>query len=260
MFRRWLALFGGIGRASYQLHFKTKIFTMGDTVSGQLEIQGGSIPQTIDKITGQLKIRYRYSGVREWYTRHWKSSTVKCFPIQPQSLNIEPNQKQKLSFSFTCPEQLAISSKMTTYYIGVKIEQKGINPYIEEEVRLRPSGYLNVFLQGCKRLKMTHLHEGYTGAEVSNPKQFLYCLPPSIFRDRLQEVLFIFNPHDTEQGIHGTFRLFGHDDTIDTNASKIEAHEPFHLTPEQLKNVDTAAEQLKQLISRYAYDFPRRKN
>lgn len=250
----------GIGAARYGLHLKPKILTMGETASGQLEIHGGIVPQTIDKITGQLKIRYCYSTIRDRYRQDfWKTDTLYQFPILDQPLKIEPKQNRKLSFSFTCPEQLAISSKMTHYYIGAKIELAGLNPYVREEVRLRPSGYLQTFLQGCKRLKMNHVHEGYTGSKVAEPKQFLYCQPPRIFRDHLQEVLWIFDPHHTEQGIYGTFRLFGHDETSHSSFfAKIEAHEPFHLTPEQLTTPDIAAERIKQLIARHVHLYPRR--
>jgi hypothetical protein len=78
---------------------------------------------------------------------------------------------------------------MTEYFFRTELKiRNGINSGDLDPIQINPAGLLKNFLDGCRSMKMTWIHEGYTGSNTKSPKQYIYFLPPRVFRDRIDEV------------------------------------------------------------------------
>jgi sporulation-control protein len=260
MFEKFFASIG-IGSTQVDLQLDQNKLTMGQTTSGSLHLLGGNVSQEMESLVVHLYVKYKYiHSKRRDYTNRF-SEIVTSIPIKQSNFRIEPRQEIHFPFSFDCPENLAVSSKMTEYYFCTELKiRNGKNSGDTDPIQISASGLMKHFLEGCKSLKMSWIHEGYTGSKAPEPKQFIYFLPPRIFRDRIQEILFEFNPHDTKQGIYGTYQIIKKGEGGESSLLKDflpNTNEHFHFSPNQLATIETATESIKRWIALQAVNLPR---
>lgn len=161
----------GYGSANVDLVLHGNSFTVGDTINGQLVIQGGNVKQKINKIDVDFQLSIFQDG------NEYKQS-IQTFPFH-QSFDIHPGEQRSFPFSYNLPTNLPISAATVQYYFITRLDiAGGVDSSDRDYITIEPPLPLQKVLAALNQLGFQEKHdsrefEGYAQefefAPVSGP-------------------------------------------------------------------------------------------
>ncbi|WP_338448744.1 sporulation protein [Niallia oryzisoli] len=129
LLRKTLSLLG-VGSAKIDLVLEKETYAPGEKVSGYFFLKGGTVDQTIKGIHCDLIM----------VDTDTEQETVVDTKTILTSKEIQANQEEKLSFTFTIPEDSERSKKNRYYYFKSKLVfQEGMESKDHDIIHLKPS-------------------------------------------------------------------------------------------------------------------------
>lgn len=190
MFQNLLAKFG-FGSAKVDLVLHQNTYMLGETVTGELTIQGGKIEQKINKID----VDFQLSILKDEQTYQQR---IQTFPFH-QSFNIQPGELRSFPFSYSLPLNLPISSSTVQFYFITRLDiASGLDSSDRDEITIEPPVPLQKVLTALNQLGFQEKHDS---REFEGHAQEFELAPISgPFYQRVKEVEFFAGVD--QEGVH----------------------------------------------------------
>ncbi|SDZ14114.1 sporulation protein [Thermoactinomyces sp. DSM 45892] len=179
MFKNLLAKFGH-GSAKVDLVLDKQSFTLGESVSGSLMIQGGEVEQKINRIDIDFVVSIRKDG-------HEYKQVIQTFPFH-HTFHIQPAERRTFPFSYTMPNNLLVSGTSVAYFFKTRLDiADGVDSSDRDFVHIDPPARLQQVIHAFQQLGF---HEKYDSRSFDGYMQEFEFAPTNYFRDKVQEVEF----------------------------------------------------------------------
>lgn len=236
MFKKMLAKLGK-GSAQIDLVLDQDAYALGDEMNGQIHIQGGSVPQKINKIEVDLNMSL-YVGEKVF------TQLIHRFEI-PESFDILPSEEKSYPFHFQIPYNLLISGNAVSYYFITHLDiDSGKDSSDRDHLMIHPHTRMeNIFTAlnqlGFIETKSSRNYDGYF--------QEFELIPTQLFKNEVEEIEL--NLITKDDGILlllevDCYSLLG----------ERETSREIWLDHELLDDVDALAEHLRQNIEEIIQD------
>ena len=180
MFKRVLAKLG-VGSAQVNLVLDKDEYRLGDTVEGQLLVEGGNVEQYIRKIDVDLVLEVQ---VKERLFSH----TVERASFH-DSFYVAPSEKKVLPFTFTLPHNLLISGNSVRYQFVTRLDiADGLDHSDRDPLRVLPPERLDNVLKALGRLGFREKHDSRSFDGYVQEFEFF---PTDFMRERIEELEFV---------------------------------------------------------------------
>lgn len=180
MFKRVLAKLG-VGSATVNLVLDKDEYTLGDTVEGQILVEGGTVEQRINKIDVDLVLSVR---VKEKVFSHTVDSASFHTPFL-----VAPSEKKVFPFTFSLPNNLLISGNTVWYDFVTRLDiADGVDHSDRDPVRILPPERLNRVLEALGRLGFREKHDSRSFDGYVQEFEFF---PTDFMRERIEELEFV---------------------------------------------------------------------
>lgn len=180
MFKKFMAKIG-IGSAKVNLVLHNDSCEMGQTVTGDLLIEGGSVEQKINRLDVDFMLSIR-TKEKEYVHR---AATI---PMSGAFV-IGASERKSLPFSFVLPQDMLVSAPSVAYYFTTHLDiadgvDSGDRDYIHVLMPHRLANVVDAFRSlGLMEKPNSRKFDGYT-------QQFEFA-PTTMWRGEVQEVEFI---------------------------------------------------------------------
>ena len=180
MFKRVLAKLG-VGSATVNLLLNRDEYTLGDTVEGQILVEGGTVEQHINKIDVDLVMSVR------------AKERVFSHPVETASFHtpfrVAPSEKKVLPFTFALPNNLPVSGNAVRYDFVTRLDiADGVDHSDRDPVRILPPERLNRVLRALGRLGFREKHDSRSFDGYVQEFEFF---PTDFMRERIEELEFV---------------------------------------------------------------------
>src|SRR5690606_5269833 len=180
MFKRVLAKLG-VGSGQVNLVLDKDEYRLGDTVEGQLLVEGGNVEQYIRKIAVDLVLEVQ---VKERLFSH----TVDRASFH-DSFYVAPSEKKVLPFTFTLPHKLLISGNSVRYQFVTRLDiADGLDHSDRDPLRVLPPERLDNVLKALGRLGFREKHDSRSFDGYVQEFEFF---PTDFMRERIEELEFV---------------------------------------------------------------------
>lgn len=202
MIKKFLASIG-VGNAKIDLILDQSQLTMGENVTGRIQVVGGDVEQKIDGLSVGFRVASRYSSGDQTVHVDEKMADI---TITQEKFVLQPGEHREYPFHFTCPTGIPVSSVTTGYYFQTSLEiDMGIDAKDRDYVTVLPNGLQKNFFEGFSRLGFSHYGEGYTGQRRGT--QILQFRPTTWLAGEYDEIVFMYQPAKTQSHVSGNFEL-----------------------------------------------------
>ncbi|WCN37948.1 sporulation protein [Aneurinibacillus uraniidurans] len=198
MFKKFLSKIG-IGGASVNLVLYHDTVRMGDTITGELIVQGGDVEQRMNGITVELHVKSRY------VYNDTTTSVDKCVATVQAATPFTLGVKETKTFPFECqiPKFIAMSSITTRYYFKTNLDiESALDSNDRDFLTILPSGLMRNFVEGLDLLGCKVRGEAFTGSV-----QILDLRTTHWLVGKLDELVFQFDPAASNQVMTGHFEI-----------------------------------------------------
>lgn len=180
MFKRVLAKLG-VGSAKVNLLLDKEEYTLGDTVEGELLVEGGTVEQYIQKIDVELVMEVQ---VKERVFSHIVETASFHTPF-----HVAPFENKVFPFTFTLPNNLPISGKTVRYHFVTRLDiADGIDHSDRDPLIILPPERLNNVLKALERLGF---REKRNSRSFDGYVQEFEFFPTDFMRERIEELEFV---------------------------------------------------------------------
>ncbi len=144
MFKKLMAKFG-VGAANVDLRLDQPAFRLGETMTGAIHVEGGSVEQRISDLSVLLMMKTYING--QEVTRPVESIPVlKGFIVQPK-----PYQ-QDIPFTYQIPATLAVSTPSLQYFLHTKLDvEMALDPTDLDYVQILPPKRIEKVIEALQR-------------------------------------------------------------------------------------------------------------
>src|SRR5690606_23078046 len=104
----------GYGSQKVDLVLNGNSFTLGDTINGELHIEGAKVKQKINKIDVDFFLSIFKDG-------HEYRQQIQNFPFH-HSFEIQPAERHSFPFTYALPMNLPISSSTVQFYFITRLD------------------------------------------------------------------------------------------------------------------------------------------
>ena len=181
----------GVGSATVDTILDRAHYVAGETMSGRIEITGGSVEQKIDKLIVNVCATY----IREADDNEYTDTAVVTQHIIPESFTIGEGEKKTLTFSFQLPEDTPVTFGKTRVWVQTDLDIKNaIDPNDKDYIEISPDSILSAVLDGMNQLGFNSRKEECKKASYHLRGKYPFiqefeCIPVSgSYRGRLDEV------------------------------------------------------------------------
>ncbi|SEN04156.1 sporulation protein [Lihuaxuella thermophila] len=180
VFKKFMAKLGK-GAAQVDLVLDQEEYTLGEQVSGELVIQGGTVPQEINGID----IDFMMSVHTE---KQEQTVLIHRFPF-PGSFQIQPGERKTLPFSYELPKNLLLSGYSVSYYFVTHLDIAGaVDSTDRDPVLIMPPQRLqNIFTA----LEQLGFREKYGSRSFDGYMQEFEFSPTSFLKEEAKELGFV---------------------------------------------------------------------
>ncbi|MED0680489.1 sporulation protein [Aneurinibacillus thermoaerophilus] len=171
----------GFGSARVDLVLRNSEFILGDTVEGELVIQGGAVEQYIKKIDVQfmMAIRTKQNEYRQ---------AIATIPFAC-NFNIGAEERKVFPFRYELPKDLLISSHTVAYYFVTNLDiAAGVDNQDRDYIRVNPPQRFQNIIAAFEQLGFREKHDS---RKFNGYAQEFEFFPTTFLRDRVKEVEFI---------------------------------------------------------------------
>lgn len=188
----------GIGSAQIDTLLEKNSYFPGEAISGVVQITGGSVDQTVDKI--YIKVMTEY--IKEVNDSKQRISyTISQFRVT-DSLQLKAQQKLEIPFSFTLPLEtpLTFSRQPVWLHTGLDISS-AVDPTDKDYIEVTPTPFASILFGAVEQLGFsfkhsTCEHDRRFGGGVPFVQEIEFY-PGGEFRGRLKELeLVLRNGHE----------------------------------------------------------------
>jgi sporulation-control protein len=203
MLNKILASFG-IGSAKVDARLTNNHVRMGEDLTGEIHIQGGSVEQSISQIYMYL-FTYYSRKVNDNETLH--KEVLASFRVS-DTLVISPGEKKILPFQLKVPYHTPISYNKQQVYLSTGLDiERAIDPKDLDPVIVQPDPLMEEVLRQMDQMGFRHSYESgkckhtrHIHRAVPFVQEFEFK-PQGTFRDRLDEIELIFDVHESGMDI-----------------------------------------------------------
>lgn len=180
----------GKGAASIQIALDQSQCRIGETISGQIQVTGGSVAQSIRKIDVALKLDMVVKD-------HPYTQSVHQI-IFDEPFQLEPGEEKNFPFSLEVPKHVLLSSSHIGYQLTAQLDiESGIDSVDRQPIEILPSVPLQNLFASLERLGFTETHgsrsyDGYL-------QEFEWA-PTDLFLGQIEEIEFYVVLE--EEGMH----------------------------------------------------------
>jgi sporulation-control protein len=180
MFRKFLSKLG-IGSANINLMLHHPHVRLGEAISGEFFIEGGTVEQHINKIDVELRLTLNQNG--QVYTK-----TVATIPVA-SAFVIQAGEKKVLPFTYELPKTLPVSRHGIRYTFVTRLDIAGGVDHLDEDaVQILPPLPLEKIFVAFEKLGF---REKATSGALKPYGQEFELFPTEQFREIVQEVEFV---------------------------------------------------------------------
>lgn len=187
MFRKVLASIG-IGAARVDLAIPKARFSAGETINGQLRIEGGMIDQRVDNIYLRLLLTssFKKGDHMQSVTREFASASVaEGFEAKAGS------RMQNLPISFKIPEDIPVSAYATRYFLVTGLDiASALDPKDTDEIEILPGTRQAVVMQAIEK-QLGFRRKPRTGEYNGRFQEFEYR-PANFMFGKLDELEVVY--------------------------------------------------------------------
>lgn len=186
----------GIGGAEVNTMILQPSVRIGENIEGVIDITGGSVEQSIDKVEVELKTEY-IKEVDDRKERH-VATIVKL--VVDKNISIAPNEKKQIPFTLRVPDHTPVSMNRKNVWIETELEiPLALDPEDRDYVEIKPSHTMEVVLDAMInvlgfRLREVECEAGYLKGSQGGFIQEFEFVPQSAFRGALDELEITFLP------------------------------------------------------------------
>jgi sporulation-control protein len=144
MFKKLMAKFG-VGAAAVDLRLDQPSFRLGESMTGSIHIEGGSVEQRISELSVLLMMKTYING--QEVTRPVEAIPVlKGFTVQPKPF------AQDIPFAYQIPAGLAVSTPSLQYFLHTKLDvEMALDPTDLDPVQILPPKRIEKVFEALKR-------------------------------------------------------------------------------------------------------------
>lgn len=171
----------GYGSAKVDLVLHGNTFTLGDTINGELNIEGGKVKQKINKIDVDFLLSIFKDG-NEY------SQRIQNFPFH-HSFEIQPAERRSFPFTYVLPTNLPISASTVQFYFITRLDiASGVDSSDRDYIIIEPPIPLQRVLAAFNQLGFQEKHDS---REFEGTLQEFELAPVSgPFSSQIREVEF----------------------------------------------------------------------
>jgi sporulation-control protein len=170
----------GQGGAKVDLALYQDHFSPGEEVKGELNVYGGTVEQSIDKIEVSLELEILD------HEHHYRQ-TVSRVPLNT-TFSIYPGEQKSFPFYFRLPNNLPVSGHTVSYFFETELDIIGGKDHKDRDpVTIHPPHELQCVLNALQNLGF---HEKHDSRSFNGQVQEFELYPTSYFRGQIEEVEF----------------------------------------------------------------------
>lgn len=243
MFKKFLARFGK-GAATVDLRFENRPYSAGETVHGEVHIQGGEVEQKINRASAHFMMSVatkQGTATRE----------VAVIPLSG-AYSILAKEQKVIPFTYQIPTNLPVSRGSIAYYFDTQLDIEGgvDRTDVDRLIVGAPERVQSIF----RALESLGFREKPNSGKVDQYGQEFAFFPTHLFAGQVSEVELRFSYEDT--GVYVWMEV-----DCRNGYQEIEAKREFLLEDSILQNEEQLAELLKQYITEsvehpYSYTQP----
>lgn len=180
----------GKGAADVQIALDQSQCRLGETISGQIHVTGGSVKQSIRKIDVVFKLNMVVKD-------HPYTQSIHQI-VFDEPFQLEPAQEKSFPFSFEVPNHVLLSGSHISYQLTAQLDiESGIDSTDRKQIEILPSIQLQNLFASLERLgfKETHGSRSYDGY-----LQEFEWAPTDLFYGQIEEIEFYVVLE--EEGMH----------------------------------------------------------
>lgn len=170
----------GQGGAKVDLVLDQDHFSPGEEVQGVLNVYGGTVEQSIDKIEVNLELEIHDH-------EHHFHQTVNRIPLHT-TFTIHPSEQKTFPFHFRLPTNLPVSGPTVSYYFETELSiVSGVDHKDRDFISINPPYELQNVLNALQNLGFYEKHDSRS---FNGQVQEFELYPTSYFRGQIEEVEF----------------------------------------------------------------------
>ncbi|AEH47828.1 sporulation protein [Parageobacillus thermoglucosidasius] len=170
----------GIGSANINLVLHHSQARLGETISGEFLIEGGTVEQHINKIAVELRLTLKQNGQAQ-------TKTVATIPVA-SAFVIQAGEKKVLPFTYELPKTLPVSRHGIYYTFVTRLDIAGGVDHLDEDaVQILPPLPLEKIFVAFEKLGF---REKATSGTLKPYGQEFAWFPTEQFKEAVQEVEF----------------------------------------------------------------------
>ncbi|MBA2876220.1 sporulation protein [Thermaerobacillus caldiproteolyticus] len=179
MFKKFLSKLG-IGSANINLVLHHSQVRLGETISGEFLIEGGTVEQEINKIDIELRLTLNQNG-------QVQTKTMATVPVA-SAFVIQAGEKKVLPFAYELPKTLSVSRHGIHYTFVTRLDiAGGVDHLDEDSVQILPPLPLEKIFVAFEKLGF---REKATSGSLKPYGQEFELFPTEQFKETVQEVEF----------------------------------------------------------------------
>lgn len=180
MFKKLMAKIG-IGSAKVDLVLHGNEYTLGDTVEGELVLQGGAVEQYINKVDVQFML-----ALRTKKSEHRQAMATIPFDCR---FTLGAGERKAFPFMYRLPQDLLISSHAVAYYFTTNLDiAAGVDSQDKDYIRVNPPVRFTNIITAFEELGMREKHDSRAFDGYAQTFEFF---PALFLQDSVREVEFI---------------------------------------------------------------------
>ncbi|CEG27532.1 sporulation protein [Bacillus sp. B-jedd] len=253
-FNKFLASVG-IGSTKVDTKLEKDTFAPGDTVSGVVEVSGGSVDQEVDAIYLSLNTVYLKESDDRKYSVNTAIERIKI----TEPFRILAGEKKQIPFSWKLPWDTPISIGRSKVWISTGLDIKNaVDPTDTDYIRIVPTEGMASILKAVEelgfRLREADCEQASYRIRRRLPfvQEFEYVPVSGLFRSKLDELEVVMFPSasgETEVLMQVDRRARGISGLLSEALSTDESNVKVLVTTSDQKIVK---QQLKEVIERYS--------
>jgi sporulation-control protein len=235
MFRKFLSKLG-IGSANINLVLHHSQVRLGETISGEFFIEGGTVEQDINKIDVELRLTLNQNG-------QVQTKTVATIPVA-SAFVIQAGERKVLPFTYELPKTLPVSRHGIHYTFVTRLDiAGGIDHLDEDALQILPPLPLEKIFAAFEKLGF---REKATSGSLKPYGQEFELFPTEQFREIVQEVEFF--AFLEEEGVRLLLEVDVHAGAFGLQEKELKREIFFSYT--ELTDVSILADKLREMIQK----------
>jgi sporulation-control protein len=180
MLRKFLSKIG-VGSAKIDLVLNNNEYRLGEPISGEVRIEGGTVDQVINKIDVDFMVAVKVQDSEI-------SKLIATIPVSDQ-FTVRSEERKVIPFTYQLPNDLLLSRRMISYFFKTRLDiAGGVDSFDNDFIKINPpQAFATIFLA----MEKLGFRETANSGKFNGHSQEFEFFPTSLFLHKVQEVEFI---------------------------------------------------------------------